>query len=120
MALLPLASLTRGDAGDADLVGDAGGDCKLPREEEESLPPMPPPLLLLLLLLWEVGSGDTAWLRSSLLGLLASGGELSPSGDTSPWSRAYDDRYGEDEGGMGAMLDGRVGDEASFGSGVRL
>lgn len=91
MALLPPASPTRGDAGDADLVGDAGGDCKLPRDDEESLPPMPP-LLLLLLRLWEVGSGDTAWLRSSLLGLLASGGELSPSGDTSPWSRLYDDR----------------------------
>lgn len=119
MALPPLPSPLRGDAGDVDLVGDAGGDCKLPREEEESLPPTPP-LLLLLLRLCDEGSGDTAWLRSSLLGLLASGGELSPSGDASPWSRLYDDRYGDEDGGTGAMLEGRVGDEASFGSGVRV
>uniref|UniRef100_A0A023G092 Putative secreted protein n=1 Tax=Amblyomma parvum TaxID=251391 RepID=A0A023G092_AMBPA len=87
IALPPLPSPLRGDAGDADLVGDAGGDCKLPSEEEESLPPMPPLLLLLLRLCCDKGSGDTAWLRSSLLGLLASGGELSPL-----WGRCHPGR----------------------------
>lgn len=49
--VLPLAS-PRGDAGDAVLVGDAGGDWRLlPRE---SLLPPPPPLLLLLLLLFRL------------------------------------------------------------------